>query len=167
MATEESAGVQPQKPQGAAKRNFDKLAQKMGLAGGAPAATPPGAGPAAPAPRASAPAPLSAAQALAMAGKLMELDFNEFEAEAKRLLAGGQGRVLKALASSRPDFEQNLDVLRKWARSAYAAYLVREMTDDARWQVARLLNDRLLLWVETRSERLADELRTIRREIGF
>lgn len=173
MATEDRAGAQTQKLQGAAKRNFDKLTRKMGLPGGAPAAPAVLGAPAVPTPRAPAsaspPAPtlLSAAQALALAVKLMDLDFNEFEAECKRLQGAGQGRVLKALAASRPNFEQDLDTIRKWGRSAYAAYLTKEMTDDARWQVARMLNDRLLLWVETRSERLAEELRTIRREIGF
>lgn len=151
--------------QGAARRNYDRLAQKLKVGGEAPPA------PAPPAPGTTAPAPppavLSASQALATAGKLMDLDFNEFETEAKRLKDTGQVRVLKALASSRPDFEQDIDVIRKWARCAYAAFLAKEMTDDARWQVARMVNDRLLLWVEVRSDKVAEELRAIRQALGF
>lgn len=164
MATENRAGGQPNTP-GAAKRNYDRLARKLGVGGGAPAASAPAASAvSAPAPP---PTPLSASQALAMAGKLMDLELNEFEAEAKRLRETGQAKVLKALASSRPDFEQDIDVIRKWARCSYASFLAKEMTDDARWQVARLLNDRLLLWVEVRSDRVAEELRAIRQAIGF
>lgn len=150
---------------GAARRNYERLARKLQMAGAAPAAPAPPlpATPSAPA----GPAPLSTAQALAMANKLMDLDFNEFEAEARRLLNTGQARVLRVLAASRPHFEQDIDTIRRWGRSVYAAFLVKELTDDARWQVARMLNDRLLLWVETRSERLAEELRAIRKDIGF
>lgn len=163
MATESRARSPAERLQGAARRNYEKLTRKLGLAGAPPPA--PESSAAAPAP--AAPRPMSASQATEVAARLMDLDFETFDAEARRLLQSGGRQAIRILASSRPDFEQEIDVLRKWARSSYASYLLREMTDDARWQVARLLNDRLLAWVELRSAAMADELRAIRREIGF